>query len=74
MNLDLKQIINLDAFTKGLSTTTRSLGGVIPIAAIGLIEGRVENMTSGIPYGRELACGAFFLWKSYTAQSAMMNT
>ncbi len=74
MNLDIKQLINLDAFTKGLSTTTRSLGGIVPIAAINMIESRAESFGSGIPYGTDLINGGFFLWKVYTAQLSMMNS
>lgn len=74
MNMDVKQLVNLDAFTKGLNSTTKSLGGVIPIAAINMIESNVGGFGGSIPYSRELIHGAFFLWKSYTASNAMMNT
>jgi hypothetical protein len=68
--MDTKQIINLDAFTKGLNTTTRSVGGILPVAAISIIESNVSGMAS-FPYATQVIGSAFFLWKTYTASNAM---
>ena len=73
MNMDVKSLINLDAFTKGLNSTTRSLGGVIPIAVIDILESNAYRALPNVPYASNALSAGFFLWKTYTASNSLMN-
>lgn len=69
-DLNFKNIINIDAFSKGLNMVTKNYGGIVPVAAICMIQTNVENMVPN-EYARKAVEAAFFLWKSSTAVFSM---
>ncbi len=70
--MDVKTVINIDAFSKGLSMVSKSYGGIIPIAVVNIIQTKVSPMVPN-SYGSQLVDAGFFMWKTYIAAGSGLN-
>lgn len=63
--MDIKNLIDIDAFTKGLQSVMGATGLIIPFVAVGMIKNSASSMTGGIPYGGVIVESITDIWKLY---------
>ncbi len=61
--MDIKNIVDIDAFTRGLTFTMASTGSIIPLAAVSMLQDRVSPMLPSSEYTGPLLTAFFDSWK-----------